>query len=193
MESNIERFHDSLNDVKAKNQHLQEEKILLEKEIQKQKIFHRNYVKRVAATRAIRIQEHKIEKKALLDERNQLIAVNHKLIKDVEFYKNRSTTPKQITQKRWTTEIAQMNLSLYEQNKKLQQKLNDASSKNKLLNQKVEQLEHFRNQIENKKSNKVCRDCEELEGLVDFPKKTNKDVYTPEVLEMLGNLAENKK
>ena len=66
------------------------------------------------------------------------------------------------------------------------------SSKNALLNKKIRQLESFRNRIENKKS-KFSRESEELETLIDLSKKKNRDVYTPEVLEMLGNLAKNKK
>ncbi len=82
-------------------------------------------------------------------------------------------------------------MSLFEENKKLQKKLSDMSANNALLNKKIKQLESFRNKIENKKA-KFCCDSEELERLVDFSKKKNSDVYTPEVLKMLGTLAKKK-
>lgn len=96
--------------------------------------------------------------------------------------------PKQIKQKN-SKDVTKINLSLLEENKKLQAKLSDMTSKNALLNKKNKQLENFRNKIDDKKST-FNQQSEELERLVDLSKRKNKDVYTPEVLEMLGNLGE---
>lgn len=98
---------------------------------------------------------------------------------------------RQIKQKS-STVVAKINLSLFEENKQLQKKLSDMSSKNSLLNKKVKQLENFRSKIENKKS-KFCRDSEELERLVDFSKKKEqRRVYTRSARDV-GKFGEKQK
>lgn len=89
-------------------------------------------------------------------------------------------------------EVIKINLSLFEENKKLQSKMCDINSTLAVLKKKNKQLENFRSKIENKKS-KFCRDTEELERLIDLSKTKNKDKFTPRVLDMLGNLAKNKR
>lgn len=89
-------------------------------------------------------------------------------------------------------EITKINLSLFEENKKLKSKISDMSSTVSALKKKNRQLETFRNQVENKKA-KFCRNSEVLEQLIDSSKKKNRDTYTPKVLEMLATLAKNKK
>lgn len=89
-------------------------------------------------------------------------------------------------------EVVKINLTLYEENKKLQSKIKDITSTVSDLRKKIKQLENLRNKIDNKR-NKFCQDSEELQRLVDTSRKKNRDTYTPEVLSMLGNLAKNKK
>lgn len=85
IENNLLR--DTLEEVKAENRHLKEEKILLEKANEKRKIFHRKYVDDVETTEAIRIQDFNKEKKELMDEIKKLTKDNRQHIKDVDFYK----------------------------------------------------------------------------------------------------------
>lgn len=89
-------------------------------------------------------------------------------------------------------EVVKINLSLFEENKKLQSKICNINTALAVLKKKNKQLEDFRSKIENKKS-KFCRDAEELERLIDLSKTKNKDKFTPRVLDMLGNLAKNKR
>lgn len=89
-------------------------------------------------------------------------------------------------------EVVKINLSLFEENKKLQSKICVINSTVAVLKKKNKQLENFRSKIENKKS-KFCRDTEELELLIDLSKTKNKDKFTPRVLDMLGNLAKNRR
>lgn len=219
IESENNQLHDSLKDMEAEKQHLYEKNILLEKALEKEKKFHRKFADEVSATEMIRIQDFKKEKGAYIEENKSLIKINRQLVKDVEFYKkayeelakDESTVPTSInsptsesiserrTQSTSTSESQTASNRLppslkkmYEENKKLKSKISDINATVAALKRKNKQLENFRNKIEKKKS-KFFRDSEELERLVDSSKKKNRDIFTPEVLAMIGNLAKNKK
>ncbi len=103
----------------------------------------------------------------------------------------RSSSSKQ----RSTKEVSKINLSLFDENKKLQSKVSDLNTTVvvAVLKKKIKQLEDFqKKKIETKKT-RFCRDTEELERLVDSFKPKNKDKYTINVLNILGHLAKNKK
>lgn len=97
-----------------------------------------------------------------------------------------------VSKQRSTKEVSKINLSLFNENKKLQSKVQDLNTTVAVWKKKNKQLENFRNKIETKKS-KFCKDAEELERLVNASKTKNKDKYTVNVLDMLGDLAKNKK
>lgn len=84
------------------------------------------------------------------------------------------------------------NLIMFENNKKLKAKIVDIRATVAHLKKKNKQLENFRQKIENKKS-KYGQDSLELEELVTSSQKKNEDTYTPDVLAMLRQLANNKK
>lgn len=220
-----DKLRNSLSDMEADNQNLNERIILLEKALEKEKKFHRRYADEVAATETIRIQDFKREKQSIVEENKALTRINRQLNKDVAFYKmahaelaneslpttescnhepieppTMSTSETQTTLRRAAIvhaskrqkDITKINLSLFEENKKLQSKISDMNSRVSALNKKNKQLENFRNKMENKKA-KFCTDAVELEQLIDSSKKRNKDTFTAKVLEMLENLAKNKK
>lgn len=89
--SNVEAEHSRLID---KITVLENEAILLthqneqlQKALEKQKVFHRNYADDVASMEKIRNQDFKEERRSLTEENKNLIKINRQLNIDVSFYK----------------------------------------------------------------------------------------------------------
>lgn len=168
--------------------------VSLEKDLDKEKSFHRKYVEDIDANAAIRQKDTKKNQRDCTNENTKLKKLNRQLLTDVAFYKKacESKSLDEISQPRTVSYVlpskVKQEKKLYEDNKKLQLKIIDLTSIVQGLKKKNKQLKNFQNKINNKKS-KFDKDSEELKGLF----QTNKDTYTPEVLAMVLNLAKKKK
>lgn len=98
MEVNMEMFfknieneninlNESLRKSEEENNHLLEKVSLIEKELEKQKKFHRKYADEVSSTEAIRIADFKKEKHDMAEENKAQTKYISQLVKDLTFYK----------------------------------------------------------------------------------------------------------
>lgn len=81
-----EEMHESLRDLEAENQHLQDKIISLKKALEKEKKNHRKFADDVTETEKIRNADFKKEKREYVEENKSLRQRNKQLAKDVEFY-----------------------------------------------------------------------------------------------------------
>lgn len=187
---------------------LREKHILLEKAIEKEKKFHRQYVDEGKANEAIRIRDCNKERRDFVNEIKALKKINSQLTTDAAFYKKayenleivKSVSESKRSRRASEAESVSYHLPskvsnekrLYEENKKLQSKIVELSSTVTNLKAKNRQLTNFKNKIESKKT-KFEKDSEELNRLMDTSKTCNEQKYTADVLEMLISLAKNQK
>lgn len=245
---NIEAEHNSLtdqvNNFETEVFRLSHENEQLQKALQKQKQFHRNFADEVAAMEKVRIRDFNEEKRSLSALNKTLIKENRQLNIDVTFYKqahqelvNRSEAasssqlcqrtasnsslpasppPLRVRVTRKTTKSAATatsepeNISyrsavcvckqtssktvknstkMFEEIKKLKSKISTLSTTIAMLKKENKRLESFRIKIDNKKL-KFQDDSVELERLVRFTKKSNKNTFNAEALSMLKKIVQ---
>lgn len=166
----------------------------LEKDLEKQNNFHRKYVQEADANESVRKRDLQKEKRELKNENASFKKLNRTLLDDVGFYKKALESSSQGL----TSQSLALSYSLpskiinekklFEENKKLKLKILELTSIVASLKKKNKEQESLVKKIDNKRL-KFEKDSEELKQLV----QTNKDTYIPEVLNMLLNLAKNKK
>ncbi len=166
----------------------------LEKDLEKDINFHRKYVQEADANESVRKRDSQKEKRELKNENASFKKLNRTLLDDVGFYKKalESSSQGQTSQPLALSYSLPSKIinekKLFEENKKLKLKITELTSIVASLKKKNKEQENLVKKIDNKRL-KFEKDSEELKQLF----QTNKDTYTPEVLNMLLNLAKNKK
>lgn len=169
---------DYLKKLQAEKHRLSEKTNALKKALEEEEKMHRTYAAEAAANEAIQIEAFKKERLALMKEKKSLVTCNRQLVKDLSFYKKacEEILTKSVTSSHTNSTLG----SSY--------KLRSGSTSES----KTILDEAPRSECKHKNLKAKFQESKKLPHSVGSTTKTNKNTYTPEVLAMLGHLANNK-
>lgn len=196
----------SLENLQTERRRLIERKAELEKAIDEEKKVHQKFVENVAVSQKIQDRIFEKERRLLSEKKKELMEQNRQLTKDLSFHKQAyeklvnkeapanieaslpvsSATVWNPTSSKFVIKIDER---LMEENEKLKLKVSSLSATIRVLQMENERLENWKSKM-NEKEAKVSQQSEELTRHVDSTRKTNKETFTPAVLERLRQLCE---